>query len=285
MVHLAKLGRRDARGRTERPREGAVIGEAARVRDLGDGARSIAEGQRGGGDARLGDQLDGSEAEDPLDDASEPGRRHPREAGEPGRRDGLRVVGFQVQDGRGDFRLDLPRRNRRTHVFREADQAADFPRLVTQRKFGCQAPDRAVGQQPVELEVVDDGAPGAQHGCILFGRDASEAARANVRGASPNHLRLALKAVAFHQRMVHGGVAAVGVFDEKGDVRRVIEQLLQQLAVDAGHRVSGNFACRADGIGGHVIGGCGGRLTDLIQLSRVAFPEKFQVLLTTDAPG
>jgi hypothetical protein len=70
--------------------------------------------------------------------------------------------------------------------------------------------------------------------------------------------------------MVHGGVAAGGVFDEKRYVWRVIEQLLQQRAVDAGGRKDGDFGCRQGGIGRHVFGVCGARPIGLTQLSSIS---------------
>lgn len=95
--------------------------------------------------------------------------------------------------------MDIPRRNPRAHVLGNTNDTAGFPVRVAQRQLGCKAPDRAVRQQPVEFETLEDGAPGAQHLNILLGRNASEASDAYIAGTPSEHLRFALQTVTFHQ--------------------------------------------------------------------------------------
>ena len=67
----AELCRRHARYGAEGAGEGAVVIEAALVRDLGDGAVGFAEEARCGGDARFCNELDRGDVVDALDDAGE----------------------------------------------------------------------------------------------------------------------------------------------------------------------------------------------------------------------
>lgn len=93
----SKFCRRDAGRRVKRPCKCAVIGESALVRDVRNRAVGIAQGLRTGGDARLGDQLDGCKAEDSLDDARKSRSRRLGDAGKARRRKPLPVIRLQVK--------------------------------------------------------------------------------------------------------------------------------------------------------------------------------------------
>ena len=94
-----KLGRGDSGCRPKSPGECAVVGESALVRDVCDRAVGITQGLRSGRDARLGDQLNGGDAKDSLDDADKSRGRHLCDAGKARWRNRFRVTRFQVQQG------------------------------------------------------------------------------------------------------------------------------------------------------------------------------------------
>lgn len=85
-----------------------------------------------------------------------------------------------------------------------------------------------MGRIRMQLEMIEERAARAQDGRVLLRRDAAEFTRADIAGSAAEQLRFVLQAVAQNEGVVDDDVASVGVFDEKGHVRRFVEKLFEQ---------------------------------------------------------
>ena len=117
ILTAAKMRGRDTRHGAEGAGEGAVVGEAAFVGDVGDGAIGFAEEAGGGGDAGFGNELRRRDAEDAPDDAGESRGGQARDARERGGCERVGEGGFETAQCGGDLGGDFFRRHRRAHVF------------------------------------------------------------------------------------------------------------------------------------------------------------------------
>jgi hypothetical protein len=84
----------------------------------------------------------------------------------------------------------------------------------------------------VQFEVVHNGLSGAQHLLILPGIASSEFLRKDLKHIPSQQLLLVINPAVLHERLVHGGIAAVKVFDEESDFRHVVENPLDHSHLD-----------------------------------------------------
>jgi len=145
-----------------------------------------------------------------------------------------------IQRG-GEFHRDVVSLDRGTHVARNADETDDAAVGVAHRQLGGEAPARFVRGVPVQLQMIEKRAAGAQHDGILHGRDASKVAGTDVAGTPAEHLGFVAQPVTFHEGVVHGEITTGGVLDEEGDVRRLIKSVSNN-AASTGATVRGRAA-------------------------------------------
>ena len=93
---------------------------------------------------------------------------------------------------------------------------------------------------PLHFQMIDQRPTGLENFVILLGRNASEIARADFARTLADRLRLTLQPVPFHERLVHGDVPALCVFDKERHVWRLVEQPFQQADIDGGNRRRGH---------------------------------------------
>ena len=120
---------------------------------------------------------------------------------------------------------NLRRLPQRVQVAREAHQPDDFPRGIAQGQLRGQTPAGAAVRIPVEFELVDDRAAGAQHLFILRGVARAQFGGENVSHMAAQQIAFAAQAAAFDQRLVEQHVTPRAIFHEEGGVRDVLEQL------------------------------------------------------------
>lgn len=124
-------------------------------------------------------------------------------------------------------------------IAREAYEARDAAGDIAHGKLGREAPAGPVRHPPVQFEMIENRAARPDHGCILIRKAAAEVARKQITRPSADELVLLAQTVALDQRVVHGFVPTRLILDEERNVRRLVEELHEQVRIHSQPTVAG----------------------------------------------
>lgn len=195
---LAELHRGRAGGGTKRAAEGAVIVEAARMRDFRDRLIRLQQQPRGGGQPGLRDELAGREAEDALDESGETDRG---KSGASCQRCG-EMFSSKCASRNSSVLARLEGMLSRSPGARRSREIPARPMIAPE---GARSGSLVVRHQPdcrraySGVQAVDDRATSAQHGFILRRATRREVVRENVAHMASDELRLFSQATAFDE--------------------------------------------------------------------------------------
>lgn len=146
-----------------------MIVEAAIVGDISDGTIGFDEEASGSGEPSLHDELVGGDAENAFDKSREANRGEAGTSGERTRRDGVIAMGFEIFQSAGEAGGDTFAVTGSAQIAGNADDTDDDAEMIAHRKFGRETPAWATMRVPMEFQMVDDPAAGADDVLILDG--------------------------------------------------------------------------------------------------------------------
>src|SRR2546427_7721677 len=115
----------------------------------------------------------------------------------------------------------------RPQVARDANDSDNSAGLVAQGQFGGQTPARTTAGIPMQFQVLDDGPARASDRLILRSIEFSQFLGKDFTHMATQQLPLFLQTAAFDQRLIHDQIAPLRIFEEEGNFRDMIEQLLK----------------------------------------------------------
>jgi len=98
--------------------------------------------------------------------------------------------------------------------------------MIAHGKFRRQTPTGPTMRVPMQFQVIDDGAAGADDGLVLDSVKRGELFWKDLLHMSSEQFLFVTATTTLDQRLIDSDVTAACVFNKKGCVRNVIEQLL-----------------------------------------------------------